>query len=184
MRVLLAITGATGAVYGITVLETLKRVGVETHLILSPWATRTIELETDFTVRDLAALATVTYPADNLAAGPSSGSFSHRGMVIAPCSMKTLAAIAAGYTDNLISRAADVTIKERRPLVLLTRETPLNPIHLENMLKLARIGVTIMPPVPAFYHRPATIKDIVDQTAGRVLDLLGIENNLVKRWGG
>lgn len=184
MRVLMAITGATGAVYGITILKALKLAGIETHLILSPWAARTIEIENDLTVREVSALATVTYPPDDLAAGPASGSFSHRGMIIAPCSMKTLAAIASGYADNLVSRAADVTIKEKRPLVLLTRETPLNPIHLENMLKLARIGVTIMPPVPAFYHRPATIKEIVDQTAGRVLDLLGIENNLVKRWGG
>lgn len=183
MKILLAITGATGAVYGITILEALKALGIETHLILSPWAARTIELETDFTAREVATLATATYPPDNLAAGPASGSFSHHGMVIAPCSMKTLSAIASGYADNLISRAADVTIKERRPLILLARETPLNPIHLENMLKLARIGVTIMPPAPAFYHRPSTIKEIVDHTAGRVLDLLGIENNLVKRWG-
>lgn len=183
MRVIVGITGASGAIYGITILEYLKSRGVETHLVMSRWADRTIELETDYTPAQVAALAHRRYQADDMAAALSSGSFKHNGMVIAPCSMKTLAAIACGYSDNLIARAADVTIKEGRKLVLLTRETPLSPVHLENMLKLSRIGVAVMPPVPAFYSRPATIKELVSHSAGRVLDLLGIENDLFRRWG-
>lgn len=184
MRVVVAISGASGAVYGITILKFLKTAGIETHLVMSRWAHRTIELETDYTPQQVAGLADYCYPADDLAAAVSSGSFTHQGMVIAPCSMKTLAAIACGFSDNLIARAADVTIKEGRRLVLLPRETPLSPIHLENMLKLARLGVAIMPPLPALYHRPATLDDVVRQSAGRALDLLGIENNLFRRWGG
>lgn len=184
MRIVVAITGATGAVYGITMLRELARTGVETHLVISNWARRTIELETDYKVNTIDTLASCVYESDNLAAPISSGSFQHQGMVIAPCSMKTLAAIATGYTDNLISRAADVTLKEKRRLILLPRETPLHEIHLENMLKLARAGAVIMPPVPAFYHRPATITDLVLQTIGRVLDLLHIENSLTHRWSG
>ncbi len=184
MRIVVAITGATGAIYGIAVLEALKSLGIETHLILSAWALRTIELETDYSFRQVAELATVTYQPDDLTAGPASGSFSHQGMIIAPCSMKTLASIAHGYADNLISRAADVSIKEKRPLVLLARETPLSAIHLENMLKLSRLGVVVMPPIPSFYQRPATISDIIQQTAGRALDLLGIENSIFRRWNG
>ncbi len=183
MRVVVGITGASGAVYGITVLKQLKLHGVETHLVMSDWAGRTIELETDYTPRQAAALAHRTYESGDLAGAIASGSFKHDGMVIAPCSMKTLAAIACGFADNLIARAADVTIKEGRKLVLLARETPLSPVHLENMLKLARIGVTIMPPMPAFYTRPATLGEIVEHTAGRVLDLLGVENQLLRRWG-
>lgn len=183
MRIVVGITGASGAVYGITLLEQLKLLGIETHLILSPWAAKTIALETRWTPEQVMALASYSYAATDLASPVASGSFIHQGMVIAPCSMKTLASIACGYSDNLIARAADVTIKERRPLILMTRETPLNAIHLENMLKLARLGVVIMPPVPSFYQHPETIEDLVLQTTGRVLDLLGIENNLVKRWG-
>ncbi|HOV79717.1 MAG TPA: UbiX family flavin prenyltransferase [Bacillota bacterium] len=183
MRVLVGITGASGAIYGITVLKLLKECGVETHLIMSDWAKRTIELETGRTPDQVASMASCCYRPGDMAAAVSSGSFRHRGMVIAPCSMKTLAAIACGYSDNLIARAADVVIKEGRKLVLLPRETPFSPVHLENMLKLARIGVTIMPPVPAFYHRPQTVEDLVTQTAGRVLDLLGIDNDLFPRWG-
>lgn len=182
MRVVVGISGASGALYGITVLKYLKLCHVETHLILSRWARRTIELETDYTPEQVAALADCCYPADDMAAAVSSGSFTHRGMIIAPCSMKTLAAIASGFSDNLIARAADVTIKEGRRLVLLPRETPLSPIHLENMLKLARLGVVIMPPMPALYHRPATVEDVVSQSAGRALDLLGIKNDLFRRW--
>ncbi|SHI32515.1 UbiX family flavin prenyltransferase [Desulfofundulus thermosubterraneus] len=184
MRIILGITGASGAVYGITLLEQLKLSGIETHLILSPWAAKTIALETRWTPEQVMALASYSYTANDLAAPVASGSFMHQGMVIAPCSMKTLASIAWGYSDNLITRAADVTIKERRPLILMIRETPLSAIHLENMLKLARLGVIIMPPVPSFYQHPETIEDLVLQTTGRVLDLLGIENSLVKRWGG
>ncbi|MBF7082630.1 UbiX family flavin prenyltransferase [Desulfallas sp. Bu1-1] len=184
MRVVMAITGATGAVYGITLLRELARAGVETHLVYSKWARRTIELETGYKAGAIDALAARVYNEDDLAAPISSGSFKHEGMVIAPCSMKTLSALAAGYADNLISRAADVTLKEKRRLVLLPRETPLHEIHLENMLRLARAGAVIMPPVPAFYHRPTTITDLVLQTVGRVMDLLNIENNLAPRWQG
>ncbi|MEW6696343.1 MAG: UbiX family flavin prenyltransferase [Bacillota bacterium] len=182
MRIVVGITGATGVLYGITLLQELKKLGVETHLILSRWARRTIELETVYTPGDVAKLADVCHAEDDLAAAISSGSFRHQGMVIAPCSMKTLAGLAHGYAENLIVRAADVTLKEGRPLVLVPRETPLNVIHLENMLKLARAGAVILPPMPAFYQRPETIQDIVQQTVGRILDRLGLENDLVKRW--
>ncbi|WP_347490605.1 UbiX family flavin prenyltransferase [Desulfoscipio sp. XC116] len=184
MHIVAAITGATGAVYGITLLRELARANVETHLVLSDWARHTIELETDYRASAIDALASHVYSANNLAAPIASGSFRHDGMVIAPCSMKTLSAIANGYADNLVSRAADVTLKEKRRLILLPRETPLHEIHLENMLKLARAGAVIMPPVPAFYHHPTTITDIVHHTIGRVLDLFAIENDLASRWEG
>ena len=184
MRIVVGITGASGAVYGITLLEQLQALGVETHLILSKWANRTIELETNHTPDSAAKLADFCYAADNQAAPVSSGSFLHRGMVIAPCSMKTLSAVAHGYADNLISRAADVTIKENRKLILVPRESPLSAIHLENMLKLASLGVIVMPPMPSFYHKPKTIEDIVLHTIGRILDHLAIEHNLSHRWAG
>jgi len=183
-RIIVAITGATGSIYGVRLLEELGRAGVETHLIVSDAARTTIDLETDFSLREVEERAVHRYANGDIAAPPASGSFLHQGMAVAPCSMKTLSAIANGYSDNLISRSADVTIKEGRKLILLARETPLSPVHLENMLKLARIGVVIMPPAPAFYNRPRTIGDIVDQSVGRVLDQLGIENSLVKRWPG
>ena len=183
MRVVVGISGASGAVYGITVLKYLKQCQIEGHLILSRWARRTIEVETDYTVEQVMELAHCCYPEDDMAAVVASGSFNHQGMIIAPCSMKTLAAIASGYSDNLISRAADVAIKERRRLVLLPREAPLSPIHLENMLKLSRIGVVLMPPMPAFYHRPETVQEIVNHSAGRALELIGVENVLFQRWG-
>ena len=183
MRIVLAISGASGAVYGLTALRTLHRLKVETHLILSTWAQKTLEMETACSLEQAVALADYCYPYDDLSAPVASGSFIHQGMIVAPCSMKTLAAVACGYTDNLITRAADVTLKERRPLVLMPRETPLNAIHLENMLRLARLGVIIAPPVPSFYQRPHSVQDLVDQTVGRLLDLLGIENDLVRRWG-
>jgi 4-hydroxy-3-polyprenylbenzoate decarboxylase len=182
MRIVVAITGASGAIYGITLLEELEKREVETHLIISAWGKKIIELETTHSPAYLSKRATFSYGDEEMAAPPASGSFLHQGMVIAPCSMKTLAAIAHGWAESLITRAADVTIKEKRPLILLPRETPFSPIHLENMLKLARLGVTIMPPVPAFYARPETIQDLVNQTVGRVLDLLDLENNLVRRW--
>lgn len=184
MRIIVGITGASGAVYGIRLVEQLKLLEVETHLVLSTWARSTIKLETGLDPESLMEQAHACYDAGDLAAPPSSGSFLHHGMVVAPCSMKTLAAIACGFTDNLIARAADVTIKEGRRLILLPRETPLNPIHLENMLKLARLGITIMPPMPAFYQQPRTIDDLVTHTVGRVLDLLGLDSPLVKRWTG
>jgi len=182
LRIVVGITGATGAIYGITLVRELTRAGVETHLVLSQWAKRTIEIETDYKNISIGQLAATTHDADDMTAPIASGSFRHGGMVIAPCSMKTLAALATGFADNLITRAADVTMKEKRPLILLPRETPLHEIHLENMLKLARAGAVIMPPVPAFYHRPTTITDLVMQTTGRVMDLLGIDNSLAPRW--
>jgi 4-hydroxy-3-polyprenylbenzoate decarboxylase len=178
----LAISGATGAIYGIKLLEELNNAKVETQLIISDSAKKTIELETHYSLDEIGKMASYQFPYGDIAAPPSSGSFLHQGMVIAPCSMKTLSAIANGYADNLINRAADVTIKERRKLILLVRETPLSPIHLENMLKLARLGVIIMPPVLSFYHHPKTIEDIMKQIIGRIFDQLGIENSLVKRW--
>ena len=184
MRIITAITGATGAVYGITLVRELARAGVETHLVYSNWGQRTIEIETGYKLKDINALAAKVYQIDDLAAAVASGSFKHQGMVVAPCSMKTLSALANGYADNLISRAADVTLKEKRRLILLPRETPLHEIHLENMLRLARAGAVIMPPVPAFYYRPSTITDLVLQTVGRVMDMLGIEHNLTPRWKG
>ena len=184
LSIVVAITGASGAVYGLTLLKNLKKAGVTTHLILSRWARYTLEIETDCSLEEVKGLADHFYPAGDLSAPVASGSFRHRGMVVAPCSMKTLAAIATGYSDNLIARAADVTLKEGRKLVLLPRETPLSPIHLENMLRLARMGVVIMPPVPAFYHRPQNVQELIEQTVGRVMDLLSIENKLVKRWEG
>jgi len=182
MRIVVAITGASGAIYGITLLEELEKRRLETHLIISTWGKKIIELETTHSITYLTEKANFSYGDEEMAAPPASGSFLHQGMVIAPCSMKTLAAIAHGWAESLITRAADVAIKEKRPLIVLPRETPFSPIHLENMLKLARLGVTIMPPVPAFYARPETIQDLVNQTVGRVLDLLTLENNLVRRW--
>lgn len=182
MRIVLAISGATGAIYGIRFLEEAKKAGVETQLIISNSAKRTIELETDYSLDNIHKLANCQFPICDIGAPPASGSFQHQGMVIAPCSMKTLSAIANGYADNLITRAADVTIKERRKLVMVVRETPFSPIHLENMLKLSNLGVVIMPPVPSFYNKPKTIEDIIRQTTGRIFDQLGIDNSLVKRW--
>ncbi len=181
---MIAISGASGAIYGIRALEELKKRNIETHLVISKWAEATIRTETGYSVEEIKKLADFYYEEDNLAAAISSGSSKWTGMLIAPCSMKTLAGIAHGYSDGLIIRAADVAIKERRRLVLLTRETPLNPIHLENMLKLSRLGVTIMPPVPAFYTKPTTIEEIIDQTVGRSLDQLGVEIEDLKRWEG
>ncbi|MHB8916488.1 MAG: UbiX family flavin prenyltransferase [Desulfocucumaceae bacterium] len=181
-KIILGISGASGAIYGVRLLGELKNAGVETHVIISSAARQTLSMETAYSPEDLNKHAHFHYPNENIAASPASGSFLHQGMVVAPCSMKTLSAIAHGYADNLITRAADVTIKERRKLVLIVRETPLSPIHLENMLTLSRLGVVIMPPVTTFYHRPENIGDIVNQTIGRVLDMLGIVNSLVKRW--
>ncbi|MDN5344253.1 MAG: flavin prenyltransferase [Clostridia bacterium] len=183
MKLVVAVTGATGAVYAVKFLQALKATGVEVHLILSRWAEETLRLEMGLepeTVRNLAAFA---YQEDDLGAAVASGSFRHQGMVIVPCSMKTLAGIAHGYAANLVMRAADVTLKEGRKLILVPRETPLSVIHLENMLALARLGVTIMPPMPAFYYRPATIDDLVNHLVGRLLDQLDVEHNLITRWG-
>lgn len=182
MKIIVGISGATGAIYGIRMLEALSAAGVETHLILSSWAEKTIVIETKYTVEEVKRLASVVHSSSNMAASISSGSFRTDGMVIAPCSMKTLAAVSHGYSDNLVARAADVVLKERRKLVLIPREAPLHEIHLENMLRLARMGVVILPPMPAFYNQPETIDDIVNHTVARALDQFGIDNNLTQRW--
>ncbi len=184
MRIIVAMTGATGAAYGIRLLAALRELGVERHLILSRWAEVTILKETGHTAREVGAMASVLHSRDNQGATIASGSFRHDGMIIAPCSMKTLSAIRYGFADGLIPRAADVTLKERRRLVLLARETPLNDIHLENMLALSRMGAVIAPPMPAFYSNPQTIGDLIDHTIGRVLDLFGLEMPQLRRWTG
>jgi 4-hydroxy-3-polyprenylbenzoate decarboxylase len=175
-------SGASGAVYGIRALECLKSAGAETHLILTSAAQETIRLETDFKIPDVERLATKVYGIDDLTAAVSSGSFRTDGMVVIPCSMKTLSGVANGYSDNLLLRAADVTLKERRPLVLVARETPLSLIHLENMAAVTRAGAVVLPAMPAFYHRPNTVDAIVDQIVGKVLDTLGVEHELFKSW--
>jgi len=182
MKLIIGISGATGPIYGIKLLEVLKQLGVETHLVLSGWAEKTIAIETRYNLEQVKDLATVVHPSSNQAAIISSGSFKTDGMIIAPCSMKTLAAISHGYSDNLISRSADVILKEKRKLVLLPREAPLSEIHLENMLRLARMGAVILPPMPAFYNKPETIDDIVMHTVARTLDQFGIDNSVSKRW--
>ncbi len=184
-RLVVGICGATGAIYGIRLLEVLRGLPeVETHLVISKAGERTIAWETPYTVEEVAKLATVRYPAGDVGAALSSGSFPTAGMVVAPCSVKTLAAIAHGYTDNLLSRAADVTLKEGRRLALLVREAPLTLAHIRNMEACAEMGAIIVPPVPAFYNHPRTIDDLVNHTVGRVLDLFGVEAGMVRRWKG
>jgi 4-hydroxy-3-polyprenylbenzoate decarboxylase len=183
-RVIVGITGATGIIFGVRLLEMLQDTGVETHLVMSRWAVRTLVHETPHTVEQVEALATRVYPVGDQGAAISSGSFITLGMVIVPCSMRTVAAIAHGLGDNLIHRAADVTLKERRRLVLAVREAPLNDIHLENMLKLSRMGVVICPPVPAFYNKPASIDDLVSYSVARLLDQLDIHIDARGRWNG
>lgn len=182
-RLAVGITGATGAILGIRMLEVLKAYGFETHLVMSDWAERTIRIETDYSVADVRGLASTYYQHGNQAAPVSSGSFQADGMVVIPCSMNTLAAIAHGLTDNLIARAADVMLKEQRRLVLVPRETPLNAIHLRNMLTLCELGVSIVPPMPAFYNHPQSIDDFIRHIVARVLDQLRIPNDLTVRWG-
>ena len=184
MRLIVALSGATGSIYGVRLLECLRDAGVETHLVISRWGARTLMHETPYSREQVEALASVTYAAGDMGAAISSGSFRTDGMIVAPCSAKTLAAIAHGYGDNLIHRAADVVIKERRRLVLAVREAPLSDIHLENMLKLSRMGVVMLPPLPAFYNHPATIDDLVDQAVARMLDQFGLETRGVERWAG
>jgi 4-hydroxy-3-polyprenylbenzoate decarboxylase len=183
-RLVVGITGASGAIYGIRLLERLRELEVETHLIATSWARVTIEHETDYTFAQVKALADVTYGEGDQAAAVSSGSFLTHGMVVAPCSTKTLAAIANGFSHNLVCRAADVILKERRRLVLAVRESPLHAIHLRNMLTLAEMGVTICPPVPAFYSKPESIDDIVDQTVLRILDQFDFNLPSPARWTG
>jgi polyprenyl P-hydroxybenzoate/phenylacrylic acid decarboxylase-like protein len=179
---LVAITGASGAILGIKFLEELKKLEIETELIISEKAEIIIKTETEYDIKEVRDLANKNYEVNDLTAAPASGSYNVDKMVVIPCSMKTLAAIANGYSDNLITRVADVMIKERRRLILVARETPLNAIHLENMLKLTRLGVVIFPPIPSFYHKPQNIDDIVQHTIGRILDQAGIKID-IKRWG-
>jgi 4-hydroxy-3-polyprenylbenzoate decarboxylase len=186
-RLIVGISGATGAIYGIRLLQILHQVqDVETHLVLSSAARRTIPLETDYTVDAVEAIADSVYRPSDIAASISSGSFRSTGMIVAPCSMKTVSGIATSYSDNLLLRAADVTLKDRRPLVLLVRETPLHLGHLRLLTQIAEMGGIVMPPVPAFYHRPQSLSEVVDQTLNRALDLVGIElpSDLFTRWEG
>jgi flavin prenyltransferase len=183
-RLIVAITGATGSIYGIRLLEVLRGTGVETHLVLSRWGARTLLHETPYTLEQVRRLATRSYAEGDQGAALSSGSFVTAGMVVIPCSMRTLAAIAHGQAEDLVHRAADVVLKERRRLVLCVRESPFNDIHLENMLKLSRMGAVIAPPVPAFYNRPETLADVVNHTVGRILDLFDLPVDLVERWSG
>lgn len=183
-RIVVAMTGATGTILGIRVLLTLRRMGVETHLIMSKWAEATMKYETDYHPTNVRALADHAHNINDMAAPISSGSFRTDGMIIVPCSMKTLAAISTGFCDDLISRTADVSLKERRRLVLVTRETPLSGIHLQNMLTASQNGAVIFPPVPAFYMKPSSIDDLVDQNVGRMLDLLDLDTANFERWGG
>ena len=182
-RLIVAVTGATGAIYAIRALEALRDAGVETHLVVSKWGAATLSHETGFSVERLGELASVVHALGDLTASIASGSFETDGMLIAPCSMRTLGAIANGVGDNLIHRAADVIIKERRRLVLAAVEAPLSAIHLENMLKLSRLGVSIVPPVPAFYTKPAALEDVVRYSVARMLDQLGVSTD-VPRWKG
>lgn len=186
-RLIVGISGASGAIYGVRLLQVLRDVAeVETHLVMSQAARQTLSLETDYSLRDVQALANVVHDARDIAANISSGSFKTAGMVILPCSIKTLSGIVHSYTDGLLTRAADVVLKERRPLVLCVRETPLHLGHLRLMTQAAELGAVIMPPVPAFYHRPQSVMDIVDQTVNRVVDQFDIElpEDLFARWQG
>jgi 4-hydroxy-3-polyprenylbenzoate decarboxylase len=183
LPVLVAMTGATGAIYGIRLLEVLREVEVETHLVVSRWAEATIKTETDRRVDDVRALASVVYDEDDLAAPPASSAFVTAGMVVAPCSMRTLAAVANGLSDNLVQRAAAVHLQEGRRLLLLARESPLSVIHLENMLRVAKAGAVVAPPVPAFYAKLHSLDEMVDHTVGRALDQLGVEHERIRRWG-
>jgi flavin prenyltransferase len=183
-RFVVGITGASGSIFGIRLLERLADLPVETHLVISAWGARTLEHETSYSVADVRALADVTYKPNDQGAAISSGSFITEGMVIAPCSVKTVAAIANGFTDGLVARAADVTVKEGRRLVLLVRESPLSLVHLRNLVTLAEMGVVVLPPVPAFYNHPATVDDLVDHIVTRTLDQLRVHSDTTPRWSG
>ncbi len=182
LKIVVGITGSSGVIYGIKLLYFLNKIEMETHVVLSKWAEKNIEIETDESIEKIKKLASFEYKENDMAASISSGSFKTNGMIIIPCSMKTLASIANGYDDNLISRAASVTIKENRKLVIVPRETPLSQIHLSNMLKLAKIGVIILPAMPGFYHRPKTVNELVLHIVGKTLDQFEISNEVFKRW--
>jgi 4-hydroxy-3-polyprenylbenzoate decarboxylase len=182
-RIVVGISGASGIIYGIRVLELLKDTAYETHLIISPAGKTNIRIETDYSPEEVAAMASHTYDDADMAADISSGSFLTQGMIVAPCTIKSLSGIANAYTANLLVRAADVTLKEKRKLVLVVRETPLHSGHLRLMAQAADMGAHILPPMPAFYHRPKTIEDIIDQTIGKIFDYMGIQHQLFTRWG-
>lgn len=183
-RVIVGITGATGVIYGVRLLEVLKGLDIETHLIFSDAAKKNISIETDLSIQHIEGLAYRVHDVKDLAAPISSGSFKTYGMVIVPCTIKTLSGIAHSYNDNLMVRAADVILKEKRRLILVVRETPFHKGHLELMMKVADLGGIILPPIPAFYHAPRTIEDLINHTTGKILDLLDIEHSLFKRWDG
>ena len=183
-KLIVGISGASAAIYGIRLLEVLKETDVETHLVVTSAARKIILMETNFKVEEVEAMADHVYDIDDIGAAIASGSFKTNGMVIIPCSIKSLSAIANSYGANLLLRAADVTLKERRRLVAVVRETPLHRGHLQLMLRLTDMGAIIFPPLPAFYHRPRTVEDIVDHTVGRVLDLFDVDHALFKRWSG
>ncbi|MFQ6016663.1 MAG: UbiX family flavin prenyltransferase [Kiloniellaceae bacterium] len=182
-RLIVGISGASGVVYGVRLLETLKTLPVETHLVVTKAAETTLAYETDLKVAQVQALADVCYPIGDVGAAIASGSFPTRGMVVAPCSIRSMSEMASGVTANLLTRAADVVLKERRRLVLMVRETPLHSGHLRNLLALSQMGAVIAPPVPAFYADPQSVADIIDQSIGRVLDLFGLDSGKVTRWG-
>jgi 4-hydroxy-3-polyprenylbenzoate decarboxylase len=182
-RIVVGISGASGVIYGIRILTLLKDSDYETHLIISEAGKTNIAIETDHTAEDVAAMASCTYANADVAAAVASGSFLTEGMIVAPCTIKSLSGIANSFTDNLLLRAADVTLKENRKLVLMVRETPLHKGHLRLMTMAADMGAHILPPVPSFYHHPKTIEDIIDQTVGKIFDYFGIEHALFKRWG-
>lgn len=184
MRLVVAMTGATGAVLGIRLLEALDQLDVETHLVVSRWARATISEETGYAVSEVTALASAAYRPEDQGAPISSGSFRCDGMIVAPCSMKTLAGVRHGYGDDLIARAADVTLKERRRMVLLTREMPLSAVHLENMLGVTNMGAVVLPPTPAFYNHPSSIEDIVTHVVARTLDQFDLSLPAARRWAG
>ena len=184
MRIAVGMSGATGAIYGIRTMEVLKRLGIQTHLVLSDAAKKTIKLETNYTLQEIEELATEVHDISQIGATIASGSFKIQGMIIAPCSIKSLSAIAHSYNENLLIRAADVILKEKRKLVLIVRETPLHAGHLKLMLTVAENGGIILPPMPAFYHLPQTIDDIVNQTVGKALDQFDIQHDLFPRWSG
>ena len=184
MKIVVGISGGSGSIYAISLLKALKELNIETHLVVSGMGEYVTEHECGVNLEELKSLATYCHDNKNFAAPIASGSFKVDKMIVLPCSMKTLSAIANGYSDSLLSRACDVTIKEGRKLILVPRETPLSPIHLENMLKLSKLGVTIFPPSPGFYSHPETIEDMVLNMTGRLLDMMDVENNLVNRWEG
>lgn len=184
LPLVVAITGATGVIYGVEMLSVLKSLGQETHLIVSDAASKNLEIETSYTLDEVKSLADVVYDNNDIGASVASGSFRTRGMIVAPCTVKTLSSIANSFTYNLVVRAADVTLKERRPLVLMVRETPLHKGHLDLMSRAADCGAILLPPMPAFYHKPESIMDIIHQSIGKALDQVGIEHNLFTRWNG